>query len=220
MLIVHWSVERFRGSAAAFHERPIPTDPVPSLWWFEIEQPAIVLGSAQVDEVVDRDACERLGVEIVRRRSGGGAVLLVPGEVAWFDLVIPRSHPLWDGDIGRAAWWVGDVVVDALGESDGEVHRGGLLTSAWSSTVCFAGLGPGEVRRHGRKLLGLSQRRTRDAARFQCAVYRVWDAGLMHSVLRPPRPSPDELGGFVATADLGLVDLERALSRVSVPPAT
>ena len=216
--MVQWSVERFRGPAAAFHERPIPDDPTPSLWWFEVERPAIVLGSAQVDTVVDRAACERLGVDVVRRRSGGGAVLLVPGEVSWFDLLIPRGHPLWDGDIGRAAWWVGDLVVDALGMTDAQVHRGGLVGTPWSSVVCFAGRGPGEVHRDGRKLLGLSQRRTRDAARFQCAVYRVWDAELMSSVLREPRPGLDELTGLVATADLGLEALESALGRLGSHP--
>lgn len=211
-----WSVESLRGAAGAFHDRPIPSGSVPSLWWFEIERPAIVLGSAQANEVVDSDACERLGVDVVRRRSGGGAVLLVPGQVAWFDLVVPRDHPQWDPDIGRAAWWVGELVAEVLGADDLGVHRGGLVGSTWSATVCFAGVGPGEVLRGGRKVLGLSQRRTREAARFQCAVYRSWDAGLMHSVLREPRPSSEELAGFVATADLNLEALVEALTRHDV----
>jgi hypothetical protein len=41
--------------------------------------------------------------------------------------------------------------------------------------VCFAGLGPGEVTRNGAKVVGISQRRTRHAARFQCAVLHRWD---------------------------------------------
>ena len=42
---------------------------------------------------IDLDvACAAPGVEVVRRRSGGGAVLLVPGEVVWFDVVVPVAH--------------------------------------------------------------------------------------------------------------------------------
>lgn len=206
-----WSVECVRGPAASFHDRPIPEDPTPSLWWFDVERPAIVLGSTQSDDIVDREMCARLGVDMVRRRSGGGAVLLVPSQVVWFDIVIPRGHRHWDPDIGRAAWWVGEMVASALGGEDLEVHRGGLVGSPWSSTVCFAGLGPGEIVLRGKKLLGLSQRRTRHAARFQCAVYRHWDAELMWKVLRDPRPGVDELGGLVATADLDLDSVVRAL---------
>ena len=53
-----------------------------------------------------------------------------------------------------------------------EVHRGGMLDSAWSDLVCFAGIGPGEVLIGGRKLVGLSQRRTRHGLRMQGMVYR------------------------------------------------
>jgi hypothetical protein len=43
--------------------------------------------------------------------------------------------------------------------------------------VCFAGRGPGEViTADGRKLLGLSQRRTRNWIRLQCLVHRRWSA--------------------------------------------
>ena len=51
------------------------------------------------------------------------------------------------------------------------------------SLVCFAGLGPGEVTVAGAKALGISQRRTRAGARFQCAVPRTWDASTLAAVL-------------------------------------
>ena len=35
-------------------------------------------------------------------------------------------------------------------------------------------MGPGEVERDGRKVVGISQRRTRAGARFQCVAYREW----------------------------------------------
>jgi len=201
-------VERVRGSASAFHARSLPEDGQRHLWWFEVDRPAIVLGSTQSDALLDAAACGRRGVEVVRRRSGGGAVLLVPDEVVWLDVVIVRGDPCWDDDVGRAMWWIGEAWAGALGDlgvagDDGEppqVHRGGLVATAWSRHVCFAGLGPGEVTLAGRKLVGVSQRRTRGAARFQCAVYRRWSPDLMLDLLAAPRPTADELG-VVATVD-------------------
>ena len=67
------------------------------------------------------------GIEVVRRRSGGGAVLLVPGEVLWVDVVVPRDDALWDDDVGRATHWLGELWVRALtrcGVAGATVHTG------------------------------------------------------------------------------------------------
>src|SRR5204863_9127479 len=117
----------------------------------------------------DAAACAAAGVEVARRRSGGGAVLLMPGEVAWFDVSIPRSDPRWRDDIGVAPLWVGRAVMRAL-QARGcaepgagtlsqalSVHDGPMVTTAWSKLVCFAGVGPGEVLRGTRKVAGVSQ---------------------------------------------------------------
>jgi len=206
-----WEIEVVRGTASTFHARPTPEVWRPAVWWFEITAPALVVGSAQSLDLVDLAACERAGVEVVRRRSGGGAVLLVPGEVVWFDVLVPKGHPRWQDDIGRAAWWIGEVVRDALDAPDAVVHTGPMVRTEWSGLVCFAGLGPGEVTLHGRKVLGVSQRRTRDGARLQCALYQRWDPATLVGLLAPPRPPVEALADVVATASLGLEGLLAAL---------
>ena len=179
-----WAVHRAAGSADAFHARPFP-DPVErAVHVLEVDSPALVLGSAQPDDVVDRAACERAGVEVVRRRSGGGAVLLDVGAVLWVDIELPKGDPLWDDDVGRAAWWVGEVFVAALGA--GDVHRGALERGRWGELVCFAGLGAGEVTIDGAKAVGISQRRTRGGARFQCAAPRRWEPERLAALLAVP----------------------------------
>lgn len=210
---MEWAVESVRGFAAEFHDRDLPSPAVPSLWWFELVRPALILGSTQSDSIVDYESCRRAGVDVVRRHSGGGAVLLVPGEVTWFDVIIPRSHPQWDDDVSRAAWWVGEVVARALGEETLTVHRGPLVPSAWSATVCFAGLGPGEVTRSGAKVLGLSQRRTRELIRYQCALYRRWDPVLLAGLLAPGGPSAADLENLVGVAELDLDALVQSLGK-------
>lgn len=181
-----WALEHHEGRAGDFHARDLPSPVTRAVWWFVVRQPAVVLGSAQDPAVVDRAAAHQAGVEVVRRRSGGGAVWLAPGIVTWVDVVLPAGDPLWDQDVSRSTAWLGDAWVRTLvrlGHPGGEVHRGGLVTTPWSPLVCFAGIGPGEVMVDGHKVVGISQRRTRAGARFQCAVLHGWDPGPLLAVL-------------------------------------
>jgi lipoate-protein ligase A len=140
--------------------------------------PALVLGSAQPFSQVDAGAARAAAVEVVRRRSGGGAVYVSRSAVVWVDVVVPNGDDLWDADVGRATWWLGDAWARALVEIGVEgpiVWKAGMRSSPWSERVCFAGVGPGEVLVGGAKAVGLSQRRTRTAALFQAAVLLEWE---------------------------------------------
>ena len=200
-----WVVESFVGDANEFHQRATPTTPVAAVWWFQVRGAALALGSAQPIEHVDQQACARNAVEVVRRRSGGGAVLIEPDNTIWVDVLLPRTHELWCDDVGRSAWWLGKVWVKALaavGEVSLSVHRGPMTHTKWSRHVCFAGVGGGEVvNAAGAKVVGISQRRTRGGARFQCALYRSWDAERTAALFHQPGPSPDDLFAVAATVD-------------------
>jgi lipoate-protein ligase A len=204
-----WIVERFSGSAGDFHDRPLPALTGRRLWLFRMTGSALALGSAQPADHVDREAAARAGVEVVRRRSGGGAVLLQPGAVAWVDLLLPRDDSLWDDDVNRAAWWVGEAwarVLGGLGVA-AEVHRARLDRAPWSERVCFAGLGAGEVSVEGRKVVGISQRRTRTQARFQCAVLLRWHPIELVELLALTEAQRAECVAAVSTRAVGLADL-------------
>ena len=173
---------------------------------------AVVLGSAQPEDHVDRAKAAAAGVAVVRRPSGGGAVLVGPGLALWIDLVVPAGDPLWVADVGRAAWWLGRVFVAALadvGLPGAEMWTGPMVHRPWSERVCFAGLGAGEVTVSARKLVGIAQRRTRSGALFQCAVPLVWDARPLLEVLRWPPGQQDRAAADLAGA-AGGVGAERA----------
>ena len=153
----------------------------------EATGPAVVLGSTQAAEVVDVERAAAAGVAVVRRRSGGGAVLVRPGELVWADVFVPAGDPLWLADVGRATHWLGRTWTDALAALGVRAswHDGPLVSTPWSGLVCFAGLGPGEVQlatgtagatggAAGGKVVGVSQRRTRAGALFQCAALLRW----------------------------------------------
>lgn len=113
-------------------------------------------------------------------------MLVEAASVLWVDVLLPAGDPLWAPDVGTAFLWLGEVWAAALGELGvaTTVHRGALQRTRWSSLVCFAGLGPGELTdAAGRKVLGLSQRRTREGARFQCAALASWDAPALVGLL-------------------------------------
>lgn len=175
-----------------------------ALWWFEVTGEAVVLGSTQADTVVDRARAEVSGVEVARRRSGGGAVWLAPGEVTWVDVLVPAGDRVWDDDVVAAASWLGEAWAAALGSlgvAGCKVHHGGLVRSTWSDAVCFAGLGPGEVTVGGRKVVGISQRRTRAGARFQCAALHRWVPGPLVELLDLGAGATDALRGSAVGVD-------------------
>ena len=181
-----WAFQQTRGSAADLHGLdPLAHAGGRRVAVLEVDRPALVLGSTQADGVVDRAAASAAGVELVRRRSGGGAVLLVPGDSLWVDVVLPRADPLWDDDVGRATWWLGQAWAGALADLGlaATVHEGHLVRTRWSALVCFAGWGPGEVAVHDRKAVGVASRRGRAGARFQCGLGRTWDPGPLLDLL-------------------------------------
>jgi lipoate-protein ligase A len=187
-----WIVEHHRGSAAELHGLEVPSDGRRRIWVLEALRPAVVLGSTQADEAVDRAEAERRGVDVARRRSGGGAVWVAPGDPVWVDLVVPRGDALWRDDVAAAFLPIGRAWVQALerlGVSGAVVHPGPMLRMEWSDLVCFAGRGPGEVFLGGAKVVGVSQRRNRGGARFQCAVPRTWDPEPLRALLVPPPPA-------------------------------
>jgi lipoate-protein ligase A len=180
-----------------------PGGVAPRVRLLSVERPALVLGSGQPVADVDTEAAAASGVDVVRRRSGGGAVLVEPDGILWVDVIVPEGDPLWQADISRAAWWVGAVWASALEAAVGarpEIWHGPMRRNAWSARVCFAGLGPGEVRIDGKKVVGVSQRRTRTAALFQTAALLRWDPAALLALLRA-----DAGGRGEAAADLAMV---------------
>ncbi len=172
------------------------------------EAPAVVLGSTQDETRVDHGQADRHGLAVVRRRSGGGAVLVAAGDPLWVDVDLPADDPRWEDDVARSFLWLGAAWAAVLGEAglDAEVHPGPFEPGPWGRTVCYAGRGPGEVFVDGRKVVGLAQRRTRTGARFQCAVPRRWDPGPLVDVVVAPAER-DRARDELARAALG-VDAE------------
>jgi lipoate-protein ligase A len=173
-----------------------------------------VLGSTQ-PSVPER------GVPIVRRRSGGGAVLVGPGEVLWVDVLLPADDALWETDVGRSFHWLGQVWVDALAALgvQSSWHKGPMVCTPWCRQVCFAGIGSGEVTVDGRKVVGMSQRRTRAGALFQCAALLRWNPDEMARLLDLDTEAAAAIRNVATALPVDGEELEDALLRELVAAA-
>ena len=89
------TIVRRRADAAELHGLDpfaLHDGTAPWLLVCEATRPAVVLGSRQDPSELDLAACEAAGFEVVRRRSGGGVVVLRPGELIWIDIVVPAEE--------------------------------------------------------------------------------------------------------------------------------
>lgn len=174
-----WVVERRVGDAAALHALgpPVPWRPLVRIC--EPVAPALVLGSSQPEPAAPP------GLAVVRRRSGGGAVWLEPGGGLWVDVCVPAGDPRWCDDVARSFHWLGAVWVGALGRLGVEAdwHDGAFVAGPLGRVACFAALGPGEVTVAGRKVVGMSQRRSAAGALVQCLALARWDPAALGRAL-------------------------------------
>ena len=169
--------------------------------------PVLVLGSTQPAAHFDAGRAAAAGVAVARRRSGGGAVLVGPGDPVWVDLWLPRGDPLWHDDVLRAAEWAGEWWAGGLrraGVPRVTVHRGPSTGGAWSDRICFAGVGPGEVIAGGRKVVGIAQWRCREGALFHTCAYRRWDPGALADLLALPEGRRRAAAAGLAGSVVGL----------------
>lgn len=171
-----WVFHDWNGSVADFHAADLLVKPERSVWVLNVTRDTVVLGSHQPESDLNQGLAAQLGIDVTRRNSGGGAVWLPAGDVVWMDLVIPVGDSLWTDDVRVAPLWIGELWCDAIASVDPslanlEVVEGALRTDALGQKICFVSEGPGEVMCDGGKVVGISQRRNRNGARFQCCAY-------------------------------------------------
>ncbi|HYH52347.1 MAG TPA: hypothetical protein VEG38_22615, partial [Acidimicrobiia bacterium] len=134
-MAAEWRVEVLRdGIGERVGARPVAERRVVV---YDIARPVLVLGSSQRDDVVDATRVAARGVEVVRRRSGGSAVLVEPGSAVWIDVTIPAGDPLWDQDVGRAFHWLGAAWAEVLQGSGVACswYDGPMRKTPWSAWV-------------------------------------------------------------------------------------
>jgi lipoate---protein ligase len=151
------------GEEQAWNEQGLDEPVLVPVWrYWAYRQPAVVLGCSQ--RALLGDAQRRTSAPVVLRGSGGGAVLAGPWMLG-LSVILPSRHRLLVGSLGSSYRWLGElfaralrgagIPADALPSDSPLLHR----PADELSWACFASFSSWEVAVHGRKIVGLSQRR-------------------------------------------------------------
>ena len=136
----------------------------PILRFYEWSPPAVSFGYAQDPEKeVDLDICRELGVDLVRRPTGGRAVL--HWEELTYSVICPIDDVRVGGRIEDTYKRIGECLVSGLRGYGVEVEleraqvRQPRPRGESAALPCFSSIARWEIKCQGRKLVGSAQRR-------------------------------------------------------------
>lgn len=152
------------------------------------------IGMAQSIANVDLPACAAAGVRVLRRPSGGTAVLHVE-QFAW-SLTLPLNHALAPPDVVASYAVHAAIALDWCARVGIAGARAATLPEARAPlpdpqlrATCFGALAPHEVLLDGRKLIGWGQVRRRGVVLHHAVLARRFDPTALGALLVvPDRP--------------------------------
>ena len=199
-----WAIETKYSETALAHEANLDEWREPTIWVIEPKDSCLVLGKSQRGkDFLNLSYLEEQNINLTVRQSGGGAVLVSPEDMLWVDIFVPKESRFWLADIAKASIWIGGIWRDALKRLDIEcsLFHENFSRSEASDLICFIGRAPGELFIDNRKILGISQRRSKHGTRFQCALIINWQPEHMVAAYTSA-PIPN-LGKLISSAGIG-----------------
>lgn len=188
----------------------------PTLRLYEWHPPCISIGYFQSVQEVDLERCREWGLSMVRRPTGGRAVLHEE-EVA-YSLVALQQNPLVSGGITESYHKISQALVEGLRRLGlaAKAEPGARLkrTSPTRSPACFDAISPYEVTIEDRKVVGSAQVRRQGALLQHGSILLGLDGAKLFSLLRTPQGERDRM---VAEFRRGALSLEEALGRKVQP---
>lgn len=187
----------------------------PTLRLYAFDPPALSLGYGQADDEVDHEACRRLGIAVVRRPTGGRAVL--HERDLTYAVVLPADDPRIPPTVPGTYQVVAEALRDALlalGARD--VAVAARRATAGADPACFAAAARAELLLGGRKVAGSAQRRGRRAVLQHGSILLDPDPGRLAACLRGADPIrlAGAMTGLVADPAIGPVDPARVAAAV------
>jgi len=192
---------------------------------YSFSPPCLSLGRLQPGADVDVTACERDGVDVVRRPSGGRAVL--HDDEVTYAVVCRTSDPVFGGNVLESCRLIHAAVaagVARLGVETAEQclspDERAAARERWRIADCFARPAAHElIDKLGRKLVGSAQARRRGALLQHGSVLLGPPRAAMYlhdAAQRPSRGGVRELlGRHVTREELGMALLEGFVTSIS-----
>lgn len=141
--------------------------------------------------------CEALGVEAVRRVTGGGTVLHA-GDLT-YAVIAPPGTPELPDDLAGSYAWIRARLLEGLQRAGFAVHASRARVGAARLELCFAGATGFEVELEGQKLIGSAQRRFASGV-LQHGSIRIADDSALYRALTGDSPAPAPPLGLDADA--------------------
>jgi lipoate-protein ligase A len=132
---------------------------LPTLRLFAWNPPCLSLGYTQPASDVDRQRLARLGWDVVRRLTGGRAILHT--DELTYSVAVPETEPRVAGDVVESYRRLSQGLmraVELLGAAV-QAERAGAEAHAFKGPVCFEMPSDYEITAGGRKLFGSAQTR-------------------------------------------------------------
>ncbi|HTB21225.1 MAG TPA: lipoate--protein ligase family protein [bacterium] len=156
----------------------------PFLRVYSWARPTLSLGYFQSEEdVAEAGAAGRLGVDITRRFTGGGAIL--HHHELTFSVALPPSHPLARLGVNESYLEITRPLLEILRGRGLEARFRGDSGPEVKAANCFAGSACPDVVVGGRKLFGSAQRRRQGAVLQHGSLLLDLDAALWSSIFGP-----------------------------------
>ncbi len=131
----------------------------PVLRFYDWEPACLTIGYFQEFAVVDASECRRQGIEIVRRLTGGNAIL--HRECVTYAVIVGTGVELVAGGVVASQRRLSEPFAGALREMGAPVAAAPESARPAKGFDCFAEPGPWELTLEGRKVLGSAQTRRR-----------------------------------------------------------
>ena len=162
----------------------------PILRLYSWAQPTLSLGRNQSEGWIDQNFCRARQVEVVRRPTGGRALLHMPGEIT-YAVILPEVDSRLK--IAQAFADIAAALGQALQQLGLPVSAavGGSIPSGASHPSCMAVTAPGEITALGRKFVGSAQVRHNGKLLQHGVIVRRYDVELLQKLIPGAEPGVD-----------------------------
>lgn len=159
----------------------------PTLRLYDWSKPTLSLGYAQQLADVNHEACERQGISLVRRPTGGRAVLHGAGDLTY--AVIASEREGFPSNVAGAYCMIAKAIVQSLSMLQIDVALAPGTQKQTNSSACFSTSTEADLVANGQKLVGSAQVR-RDGGFLQHgALMLSQDPGAITPFLRESSPT-------------------------------
>ena len=162
---------------------------LPTIRFYSWKSPTLSLGYAQPMSLFDTGLARRLKIEIVRRSTGGQAIL--HDDELTYAIALPRTHALAKEGIIASYQLFNNAFARGLEQLGIPVTRGSWTPDAesYQDVVCFGAPSTHELATGNNKVLGSAQTRV-GGVMLQHGSLPLSHNSNLHDLLRQPRPSP------------------------------